>query len=245
MQKYFTDNKIKAKYNIDFNRWKLTFAGVLLLSNEFPVKIIFVKYDIINSNESIEQINKIHEYIQIDRLSVVNQVKFADQSIFDYLKAELKTSIDLKQIDYVLIKNGQVSNSDSLTFPFLKEFKSVNDQSISVKLETSNSSSRFELTEKLAYFLGSNSKNLLVSPTKIYFMPFEISTINYALIYTDIIQEQYFGDKLTNILKMIPLKTSIDNEVVTFFDNLHYVPLCKNNFSSINLEIRDIYGELI
>ena len=65
-------------------------------------------------------------------------------------------------------------------------------------------------------------------------MPFEISTINYALIYTDIIQEQYFGDKLTNILKMIPLKTSIDNEVVTFFDNLHYVPLCKNNFSSIN-----------
>ena len=113
-----------------------------------------LKYDMINSDESLEQINKIHEYIQIDRLSVVNQVKFADQSIFDYLKAELKTSIDLKQIDYVLIKNGQVSNSDSLTFPFLKEFKSVNDQSISVKLETSNSSSRFELTEKLAYFLG-------------------------------------------------------------------------------------------
>jgi len=125
-----------------------------------------LKYDMINSDESLEQINKIHEYIQIDRLSVVNQVKFADQSIFDYLKTELKTSIDLKQIDYVLIKNGQVSNSDSLTFPFLKEFKSVNDQSISVKLETSNSSSRFELTEKLAYFLGSN-KNLLVSPTKI------------------------------------------------------------------------------
>ena len=71
----------------------------------------------INSDESLEQINKIHEYIQIDRLSVVNQVKFADQSIFDYLKTELKTSIDLKQIDYVLIKNGKISISDSLTFP--------------------------------------------------------------------------------------------------------------------------------
>ena len=65
------------------------------------------------------------------------------------------------------------------------------------------------------------------------------------MIYTDIIKIQVFGDVNSNVLKIIPIKSSSESEVVTFFDNLHYVPLSKNSFNTINIEIRDLYGNKI
>ena len=78
-----------------------------------------------------------------------------------------------------------------------------------------------------------------------YLVDSSISPINYALVYTDIIENQIFGDVIKPILKIIPIKSYNDNEVVTFFDNLHYVRLCKNSISSINIQIRDLFGEQI
>lgn len=50
------------------------------------------------------------------------------------------------------------------------------------------------------------------------------------------------GDQVLNI---IPIKSTQDDEVVTFFDNLHYVNVCKNTFNTINISIQDFYGNLL
>lgn len=62
----------------------------------------------------------------------------------------------------------------------------------------------------------------------------------------NIIQPQHYGNTLINIFKTIPLKSVSDNdEVITFFDSLHYVPLSENRLSIVQIIIRDLQGNFI
>ena len=100
------------------------------------------------------------------------------------------------------------------------------------------------VSDKIANMFFGVEKGI-VKRKQSYLVDSSISPLNYALVYTDIIENQIFGDVIKPILKMIPIKSSSDSEVVTFFDNLHYVKLCKNNLSTINIQIRDLFGEQI
>lgn len=118
------------------------------------------------------------------------------------------------------------------------------DNKVIVKLNYENEDEfkyLYMLRGKLAnFFFEQNIGSFTINT--LYYVNQNISTINYAIIYTDIIEDQYFGDTKTPILKIIPIKSVNDSEVVTFLDNLHYVPLKNNYISSIKMDIRDING---
>ena len=76
-------------------------------------------------------------------------------------------------------------------------------------------------------------------------LPPKINIINYILIYTDIIEQQFYGNKKTQILKTLPLKNTTHNIAETTFDNQHYVNVKNTRINTINIELRDIFGQQI
>ena len=76
-------------------------------------------------------------------------------------------------------------------------------------------------------------------------IPEKLTFINYILIYTDIIQEQYFGDSLTPNLRTITVKSSTKGDIAKIYENPHYVPILKTRIDTINIQLRDIYGNPI
>ena len=60
------------------------------------------------------------------------------------------------------------------------------------------------LRGKLAnYFFGAEIGSFIINT--FYYVDHFMSTINYAILYTDIIENQYFGDTKSPILKIIPI----------------------------------------
>ena len=87
--------------------------------------------------------------------------------------------------------------------------------------------------------------NILTGSSYIFYMPDNINIINYIIVYTDIIESQFYGDRMSKILRSLPIKTSQNGELSTVFDNNHYVNVGSTYINSINIEIRDIFGNLI
>lgn len=90
-----------------------------------------------------------------------------------------------------------------------------------------------------------NEARILNDSLHIFHMPDNINIINYIIVYTDIIESQYYGDRMSKILRSLPVKTSPNGELSTVFDNNHYVNINSTYINSINIEIRDIFGNLI
>lgn len=72
-----------------------------------------------------------------------------------------------------------------------------------------------------------------------------LSLVNYAAIYTNIIDEQYFGDSLVPILRCVNLSSSKQHTISTTFDNPVYVPVNKKALTTINIKIADLEGHII
>jgi hypothetical protein len=86
-------------------------------------------------------------------------------------------------------------------------------------------------------------KTLIIKPT-LFYLPANLQLIKYILVYSDIIEAQYFGDVRSAILRTVNLKAQ-NLENVTFFDNPHYLNVCKTRIETINIEICDINGNHI
>ena len=80
-----------------------------------------------------------------------------------------------------------------------------------------------------------------------YQSPSKLDPIQFAYVYTDIIENQVVGDKFTSLLKIIPLATENEasSSIVSYFDNLHYVNVKTNRITRMNISIRTTTGELI
>jgi hypothetical protein len=62
----------------------------------------------------------------------------------------------------------------------------------------------------------------------------------YAAVYCSIIDDVYVGDTQGPILRIINLSTSNTQEVVTFYENPHYIKCNKSVISTINIKILDL-----
>ena len=76
------------------------------------------------------------------------------------------------------------------------------------------------------------------------YLPDKLNIINYIIAYTDIIDFQHFGNKKTQMLRFIPI-TYHNNDIITNFDNHHYVKVKNSFINSINIKLRDIWGNPI
>ena len=64
-------------------------------------------------------------------------------------------------------------------------------------------------------------------------------------VYTDIVESRIVGDTLAPLLRALPISGRHGDRVSARFTNVHYVPLLRSNFSSIEVDIRNDMGRRV
>lgn len=80
-----------------------------------------------------------------------------------------------------------------------------------------------------------------------YFVSSSINSVNYAVVYCDVIDAQIFGDSLSQILQVVPMNnTNKESQLlITNLDTLQYVKVKNNFIDKIKINIRDLNGNPI
>ncbi len=233
--------KDAPEYDLLKMKWKFNSAQVKLIAKSFTIDIFFV-FSLINDNDMHKDILLRHQ---------VNSNNYQDfeaiiQKDFN-VNSKLTGSLEL------LLKPEEVSIMPQIVEKKYPQFEieRLNPSFSIVKLIYDDIENNFHnteyvnLTDRLAFYFN-KSDRCRVEKNKIYIINNSITINNYANIYLNIIQPQHYGNTLINILKTIPLKSVSDNdEVITFFDSLHYVPLSENRLSIVQIIIRDLQGNFI
>ena len=123
---------------------------------------------------------------------------------------------------------------------YLPYFKLLNSQTF--KLETN-----YEITfgGLIAQVLNNSEiLNLIVKETKIFTLSPYLQLTKFILIYTNIIEPQFYAEKSSAILRTVNIKAKKSDNVI-FYDNPHYLNLSQTRISSINIELRDMNGNKI
>ena len=68
---------------------------------------------------------------------------------------------------------------------------------------------------------------------------------NTLCVYTDVVESRVVGDTLAPLLRFIPISGHHGDRVSERFTNVHYVPLLRSNFHSIEVDIRDDMGRRV
>ena len=69
--------------------------------------------------------------------------------------------------------------------------------------------------------------------------------IDYVYVYCDVIEHGTIGDAMAPCLRTIPFQPRKDECTIIRFENPHYMPLLKNSFSTIEVELADDLGDEI
>ena len=160
-----------------------------------------------------------------------------------------KKEINLKSLEDIYKKTSKISNElyaqeDLLNpkdfFFFLPHFKLLNSNTIALETD-------YEITFNglISQFLrNSEIKETIVKRTEIFNLIPYIQLIKYILVYTNIIEPQYYAEKSSSILRTVNIKAQ-KSENVIFFDNPQYLNLSQSRINTINIELKDTQGNYI
>lgn len=129
------------------------------------------------------------------------------------------------------------------------EIKDSEDH-IEIKIKYENKEKeyiKFVVSGLLGNFLDNQSfEKHEMTLDKPYKIPYRAFQNHYMAIYCDIIQPQYFGNKITKILKVIPFNSNNQvHGISSYIDYPHYVPVLYNTINSITIELYDLQGHLM
>jgi len=123
---------------------------------------------------------------------------------------------------------------------YLPYLKLLNSQTI--KLETNYEISFSGLISQVL-----NNSDILefsIKNTKIFNLAPYFLLTKFILVYTNIIEPQFYAEKSSAILRTVNIKSKRSENVI-FYDNPHYLNLSQTRISSINIELKDIQGNYI
>ena len=264
---YYIIDTINSKFSVDYKlnggvydnsllKWSFNIKNLKQLAKKYIMRI-FIAYTIFNESQLKQDNNEIY---------LDGQSKYAGSF-------EAKLNTDFKNVEIETI-NEKIPRSER-TGTELFKLKRTKDFCFDYHVTNDDISymSIYELHTRIpkislkglinnkAILSIENPKNVLLRGVVSYLffgqstgmlsnyiqqlVDIKISLNSYATVNTNIIQPQFFGDVQAQVLKMIPIKSYEDSEIVTFFDNLHYVDVSKTVINSINITIQDLYGELI
>ena len=130
-------------------------------------------------------------------------------------------------------------NSSEFLF-YLPYFKLLNSQSI--KLQTAYEISFSGLISQVLN--NSDIREFSIENTKIFNLLPYLQLTKFILVYTNIIEPQYYAEKSSAILRTVNIKSKRSENAI-FYDNPHYLNLSQTRISSINIELKDTQGDYI
>ena len=75
--------------------------------------------------------------------------------------------------------------------------------------------------------------------------PYDLGHVYYGLyVYCDLISPSFVGDSMSQLLRYveIPPEVKFGNQIVLSYPDTHYIPVYQNEFGSIEIDIKDEYG---
>ena len=73
----------------------------------------------------------------------------------------------------------------------------------------------------------------------------DIDPIHDLYVYCDLVEPRVVGDKMAPLLRSVPVLHRDGNTINEIFENVHYVPVSRTTFDTIEIDIRDSTGESI
>jgi hypothetical protein len=155
-----------------------------------------------------------------------------------------KKEINLNSLEDIYKKTSkitsEINSQDDLLNPkdfffFLPYFKILNSNTIAIQTD-------YEITFNglISQFLNnSNILETIVTKTKVFNLIAYIQLTKYILVYTNIIEPQFYAEKSSSILRTVNIKAQ-NGENVIFFDNPQYF-----NFSQSRINTIKILKEII
>ena len=178
----------------------------------------------------------------------IDSVKLNVISILDNTIFSIIDDFDLDDYQTNFEKNKDLLN----LYPNLFKITQVRNKFTIEKIDKENTTQcqvNGELAVILSQFIKKTVSEIYIFDTTTNFKLKQIffTPIKYAFLYCDVISDQFVGDVASKILSVIPVEqqTTNNQEIVTHYDNLHYVPVQLKYFSTINISLRDARGDLI
>jgi hypothetical protein len=184
----------------------------------------------------------------------------AELKRYVFTDEEIKEKLDLKfNVTFINVPTrNNIFNIDKLFFlnkPQDRIVKEIMEFILKIRsvplFEYANNTLRIKYYNSVSYSLdglialllsnGYTSNHLGGTSSLSFPFPQYLNVINHAVILTDIIEDQLYGDVRSPVLCTLNLK----GETITSFDNPHYLPVKKSQLSSINIKILDLTGHYI
>ena len=168
-----------------------------------------------------------------------------------YWKSNEFNSSDLKFRDaYLNMKKTFESIFESLKNKLFREEYGLFNLQIQAHPKLSNEikfSSSFEDLKLEANGICSNLFGNKIKLNNYYTISQNFNSVNYAVIYCDIIDAQIFGDSLSQILQIVPLNNSNKDSqlLINNLDSLQYVKVNSSFIDKISINIKDLIGNPI
>lgn len=242
----FSDQMIYLGGLFDTKNKKFVFENIDRLSQNFD--LIILTCPEIEDDESILERNSFYidkiNFFDDDHIIIRQNSNFSIEKI---LVSNILPSTKINLIDKFNAINNEnqtkTKNKISLNFNlseylpkiiFLEPNYFQIASNISIKLNG--------LISKI--ITNSNKEEYICRNKEIFLMPEFIQTVKSILVYTDIIEDQYFGDVRSQILRILNIKSSESVDTL-HIANPHYLKVKSSRISSINIEICDISGNQI
>ena len=71
----------------------------------------------------------------------------------------------------------------------------------------------------------------------------DIDPIHSLYVYCDLIESRVVGDVLAPLLRIVPVKGKHGETIMKSYENVHYIPLQRRAFDTVEIDIRDSIGE--
>ena len=76
-------------------------------------------------------------------------------------------------------------------------------------------------------------------------LPVDMDPLHSIYIYCDLIEPRVVGDSMTQLLRVVPVEGRSGEMVTRIYENVHYTPIQRKSFESVEIDIRDSLGKKV
>ena len=76
-------------------------------------------------------------------------------------------------------------------------------------------------------------------------LPVDMDPLHSIYVYCDLIEPRVVGDSMTQLLRVVPVEGRSGEMVTRIYENVHYTPIQRKSFESVEIDIRDSLGKKV
>ena len=76
-------------------------------------------------------------------------------------------------------------------------------------------------------------------------LPVDMDPLHSIYVYCDLIEPRVVGDRMAQLLRVVPVEGRSGEMVTRIYENVHYTPIQRKSFESVEIDIRDSLGKKV